>query len=193
MRRIAALVTTFTLVLAFPASAGGPSNVVKASPSDDGVHVYRAGVKVNSTGASSITSTNLALARPTSCTGCEGVAVAFQGVIVTGNPSDFRPTNAGVAVNTDCTGCGAFAYAYQYLVSADPGSELSTAAEAQIAEVRSEANRLARAGLSYEELDAALDRLATQFKAVIVDDLTQAGDDPHDPVRAADTDAEPAA
>ena len=158
MRRIAALVTTFTLALAFPAVAGGPNNVVKASPTTDGAHVYRVGVKVTSTGADSITSANLALAQPSGCTGCEGIAVAYQAVVVTGNPSDVTPTNAAIAVNTECTSCGAFAYAYQYVVSADRGTHLSSTGKAKIKDIRAEANRLARSGLPYPELDSRLRR-----------------------------------
>jgi hypothetical protein len=192
MRRIAALVTTFTLALAFPAVAGGPNNVVKASPTTDGAKVYRTAVKVTSTGADSITSTNLALAQPSGCTGCEGIAAAYQAIILTGNPSDVRPTNAAVAVNTQCTSCGALAYAYQYVVSADRGTHLSSTGKARINAIRSDADRLVRSGLAYPDLDAQLKALAVQFKAAVVDDLERSGADPHDGAPEADTDEAPA-
>jgi putative peptide zinc metalloprotease protein len=192
MRRIAALVTTFTLTLAFPAAAGGPNNVVMASPTADGAHVYRSAVKVGLTGADSITSSNLAVARPTGCTGCEGVAVAFQALILTGNPSDVRPANAAVAVNTECTSCGAFAFAYQYVVSADRGTHLSAVGRAKVGEIRRQADTLARSGLAYPDLDAQLSQLATKFKAAVVDDLDRTGADPHDGSRDADSDEAPA-
>jgi hypothetical protein len=191
MRRTAALVTTFTLALAFPAVAGGPNNVVKASPTSDGAKIYRAATKVTSTGADSITSTNLALAQPTGCTGCEGIAAAYQAVIVTGNPSEVKPTNAAVAVNTDCTSCGAFAYAYQYVVSADRGTHLSQTGKAKIKEIRSEADRLVRAGLPYPDLDAKLDALAVKFKAAVVDDLQRSAADPQQGAQQADVDEAP--
>jgi putative peptide zinc metalloprotease protein len=191
MRRIAALVTMFTLALAFPAVAGGPNNVVKASPTTDGAHVYRAAVKVSSTGADSITSTNLALAQPSGCTGCEGIAVAYQALIVTGNPSDVRPTNAAVAVNSACTSCGAFAYAYQYVVSADRGTHLSSTGQAKIKDIRDKANALARSGLPYPELDSQLAALAATFKAAVVDDLARTDADPHGGAQEVDTDEAP--
>ncbi len=191
MRRTAALVITFTLALAFPAAAGGPNNVVKASPSKDGAHVYRVGVKVSSTGADSITSTNLALAQPSGCTGCEGVAVAYQAVIVTGNPSDVRPANAALAVNSECTSCGAYAYAYQYVVSADRGTHLSATGRAKIRDIRGEANGLVRAGLLYPDLDARLQALAVKFKAAVVDDLERMGGDPHHGEQTVDADEAP--
>ncbi|MEA2194817.1 MAG: putative peptide zinc metalloprotease protein [Solirubrobacteraceae bacterium] len=191
MRRTAALVVTFTLALAFPAVAGGPNNVVNASPTSDGAKVYRTGVKVTSTGADSITSTNLAFAHPSGCTGCEGIAAAYQAVIVTGNPSDVRPQNGAVAVNTDCTSCVAFAYAYQYVVSADRGTHLSSTGKARIKDIRDEANRLVRGGLT-PTLDADLQALAVKFKAAVVDDLDRTGADPHAGVADADTDEAPA-
>jgi putative peptide zinc metalloprotease protein len=191
MRRTAALVVTFTLALAFPAIAGGPNNVVKASPTTDGAKVYRTGVKVGSTGASSITSTNLALAQPSGCTGCEGIAAAYQAVIVTGNPSDVQPVNAAVAANSDCTSCVAYAYAYQYVVSADRGTHLSATGKARIKDIRDEANRLVRGGLT-PTLDADLTALAVKFKAAVVDDLDRAGADPHAGVAEADVDEAPA-
>lgn len=191
MRRIAALVTTFTLVLAFPAAAGGPNNVVKASPTSDGATIYRSGVKVASTGADSISSTNLALAAPSGCTGCEGIAAAYQAVIVTGNPSDVRPVNAAVAVNSECTSCGAYAYAYQYVVSADRGTHLSRTGREKIRDIRAEANALVRSGLPYHELDARLAALAVKFKAAVVNDLERVGGDPHDGQQTVDIDEAP--
>lgn len=191
MRRTAVLVMTFTLALAFPAVAGGPNNVVKASPTSDGAHVYRAGVNVTSTGADPITSTNLALAQPSGCTGCEGVAAAYQAVIVTGDPSDVRPVNAAVAVNSQCTSCGAYAYAYQYVVSADRGTHLSATGRAKIGNIRSEAKRLVHTGLPYPDLDERLEALAVKFKAAVVDDLERAGADPHHGEQTVDTDEAP--
>src|SRR3954468_10796906 len=125
MRRVLALVTTFTLWLAIPAEAGGPNNVVNASPNADGVAIHRSGVQVVSTGTDNVTSTNLALAGPTGCTGCEGIAVAFQALILTGNPTVITPVNAAVAANTNCNTCKAFAFAYQLVVTADHGTHLS--------------------------------------------------------------------
>ena len=116
-------ISGMTLSLALPAVAGGPNNVVNTSPTSDGTHLHRASVQVTSTGAKSVTSSNLAIATPHDCTGCEGIAVAFQALIVTGGSSTISPTNAAVAVNTNCTSCGAFAYAYQYVVTADRGLE----------------------------------------------------------------------
>jgi putative peptide zinc metalloprotease protein len=192
MRRLIALVTTFTLWLAIPATAGGPNNVVQASPAADGLALHRASVKVGSTAAQSLDSSNVALAHPHDCTGCEGIAIAYQAVIVTGHPTTVSPSNAAVAVNSDCTSCGAFAYAYQYVVGADRGTHLSAAGRAKIAAIRSQANQLADSGLPFDELNAKLDALAVDFKAAVVDDLQNTGADPTNGTPDADVDEAPA-
>jgi putative peptide zinc metalloprotease protein len=180
MRRLLALVTTFTLWLALPAAAGGPNQVVVASPSADGVALHRSGVQVVTTGADSIDSNNLALATPTNCSGCEGIAVAFQAVILTGNPSVIRPVNAAVAVNTGCTACKAFAFAYQLVISAAHGTGLSADGWAQVNDIRRKAAALVDSGLPFDQLDAQLSALREEFRADVVAALQQAGDDPHD-------------
>jgi putative peptide zinc metalloprotease protein len=193
MRRVLALTMTMTLSLALPAVAGGgPNNVVVASPTDDGAVLHRSSVQVTSTGSKSVTSTNLANATPHDCTGCEGIAVAFQALIVTGGSSTISPTNAAVAVNTNCTSCGAFAYAYQYVVKADRGTHLSKDGRAEVADIRRQAAAATNAGLSYPDLDAKLTALAADFKAAVVADLDGSVADPHGDEPDSDTDEAPA-
>jgi len=178
VRRLLALVVTSTLVLAAPAVAGGPDQIVTASPTADGAQIHRAGVQVVTTRARTIDSTNLARATPSDCTGCAGTAVAFQAVIATGDPTSVTPTNAAVAVNSECTSCEAFAYAYQYVVSADRG--LSEHGREEIADIRGRAQALVRSDLPDPELRARLDALAAEFKAAVVEDLQRSAADPED-------------
>ncbi|MEA2220989.1 MAG: hypothetical protein QOJ35_3615 [Solirubrobacteraceae bacterium] len=179
MRRILALVATFTVCLVAPATAGGPNNVVIASPTADGSLIHRSAVQAGTVGAGTVDSSNLALAKPHDCTGCEGIAVAFQAVIATGNPSTVAPSNAAVAVNSACNSCGAFAYAYQYYLTANRGAQLSDAARDQIDAIRQQAAQLINQGLTYDELDTALDALAVKFHDTILQDLQQADTNPH--------------
>ncbi|HTN22939.1 MAG TPA: hypothetical protein VL120_03065 [Solirubrobacteraceae bacterium] len=192
MRRVLVLATTFTLCLAMPAVAGGPNNVVLASPTADGAQFHRSSVKVGSTAAKTVDSTNLASANPHDCTGCEGIAVAYQAIIVTGDPTDVSPTNAAVAVNSNCTSCGAFAYAYQFVVSADRGTHLSRAGRDRVAAIRTAAAEAVDAGLPYDQLDAKLQALAADFKAAVVDDLEHTGASPQPATPDADVDEAPA-
>ena len=179
MRRCLALVITCVLTLAVPASAGGPNHVVTASPTADGAKQERAHVQVATTGADDVTSTNLARATPSSCTGCEGIAVAFQAVIVKGDPDTVSPTNAAVAVNSDCTSCKAFAFAYQYVVTAD-ASGLDDEGRDAVKEIRDEADRLVDSGLPYDQLDAQLKDLAARFRAAVAENLRERGAKPQD-------------
>src|SRR4051794_20399174 len=117
MRRLAATIV-LTLVLAVPATAGAPDQVVDASPTVDNQAIHRSKVKVSTTKDDTIDTANLAQAHPSSCTGCEGIAVSFQAIVATGKPTDLRPQNVALAYNQDCTSCVAYAYAYQYVVGA---------------------------------------------------------------------------
>jgi putative peptide zinc metalloprotease protein len=191
MRRVLALVTTFTLWLAIPAEAGGPNQVVNASPTADGVAIHRSAVQVVSTGTSSVDSQNVAAALPTGCTGCEGVAVAFQALILTGRPSVIRPLNAAVAANTSCTSCKAFAFAYQLVVTADHGTHLSALGRAKVRDIRRRAAALVDAGLPFDQLDAQLSALRDEFRAAVISDLEHAGADPRDATPDLDVDEAP--
>ena len=174
MRRAAALVVVCLLSLAAPAVAGGPDHLVDASPTADGAVIHRADVQVVRQGGDTIDAQNVAQANPHDCTGCEGIAVAFQAVIYKGSPSTIAPKNVAAAVNSNCTRCGAFAYAYQYAVNSD--GHLSQDARAQIHAIEDEARQDVDAGLSYPDLDARLHDLAARFRAAIDGGLT----DPHD-------------
>jgi hypothetical protein len=74
MRRLLALIATFTVVLAVPAAAGGPDNVVRASPTVDGATIHRADVQVVRTGADTVDSTNLAERRARRARGRRGTS-----------------------------------------------------------------------------------------------------------------------
>ena len=188
MRRLLALVATLTVCLAAPAAAGGPNHVVTASPASDGQQIHHSGVQAAVTAADSIDSANIARATPHDCTGCEGIAVAFQAVIAKGDPSTVSPTNAAAAVNSNCTSCGAFAFAYQYVVTADGPAHLSPDARAQVADIRAQASDAVDSGLPYDQLDARLTDLATQFHDAVVSDLQSSAAHPHDGRAREDTD-----
>src|SRR5438552_18802798 len=103
MRRALVLIAVVFVTLAAPAVAGGPDHVVTAAPAADGQQIHRSGMQVGITGADTVDSTNLARATPQHCTGCEGIAVAFQAVNAQGNPPTVAPRNAAHAVNSQCT------------------------------------------------------------------------------------------
>jgi len=191
MRRLIALLITFTVCLAAPAVAGGPDHVVNASPTADGQQMHRFHAQVVSTGADTVDSTNLARAVPHDCTGCEGIAVAFQAVIATGDPHNVSPTNAAVAVNSNCNSCTAFAYAYQYVFTVDGPATLSETGRDKVRAITDDAEQAIDADQTPDQLNERLNALAARFKATVRDDLESHGSQPHDGQADRSVDAAP--
>jgi putative peptide zinc metalloprotease protein len=183
MRRILALTTTLVTLLFAPALAqghtGAKDNFVDASPTTDGQSIHRANVAVYTERGDTVDSSNIAQANPHDCTGCEGIAAAFQAVIVTGDPSTVTPVNLAAAVNSNCTGCGAYAYAYQYVVGADGRGRLSRDAREKIEWIEDRVDDAVDSGLPYDQLNARLESLALRFKTIVKEDLERTGNDPH--------------
>src|SRR4051794_20892972 len=171
MRRVLALVATLTVCLAAPAAAGGPDNIVTASPSTDGQQLYSRHIKVNATGADPMDSTNAAIAKPHDCTGCQGIAVAFQAVIANGNPSTVAPRNVAESENRNCTSCLAFTFAYQYVIETPEPSQLSDDGRAKVRDIRAQVDDAVRSATSISDLEARLTDLGGQFQAAVHDDL----------------------
>jgi hypothetical protein len=124
---LAILLTTGTA--SADVSGGGANNVVNVV-NDTGT-ILRGHGAIAVFGGDSSQSSNVASALSQNCTGCHSRAVAVQELVVTGDPSDFRPTNAASAVNAACTGCTTVAYAYQNVIQSTPGATLSAATRQQ--------------------------------------------------------------
>jgi hypothetical protein len=175
MRRFATSVTIVlaaalcTLVLAIPAAAtdGGANHVVLASTTADGASTERSGLQFALVGGPTVGSENLAQATSVNCTGCSTIAVAFQTVVATGNPSVVAPHNAAVAVNGGCTSCSTYAYAYQYVLTTSGTAYLGPTGATQLAAIRAEVSDLAASGLPFDELTTRLDGLALEFRSVV--------------------------
>ena len=175
MRRFATSVTIVltaalsALILAIPASAtdGGANQVVLASTTADGASTERSGLQFALVGGPTVGSENLAQATSVNCTGCSTIAVAFQTVVATGNPSVVAPHNAAVAVNGGCTSCSTYAYAYQYVLTTSGTAYLSPTGATQLAAIRAQVSDLAASGLPFDELTTRLDELALEFRSVV--------------------------
>ena len=159
------------LVLADDDDGSGPHQVVKVENYVDATKASRAGVKVGSTGADRVASTNLAIARAHDCNGCESLAAAYQAVFVKRDPSYVSPRNVAVALNENCTGCGSFAFAYQYVLDTNGPAHLTDAGREQIDAIRAEARQDLQSGLPYDQLNLELRELAGRFREVIDTEL----------------------
>jgi hypothetical protein len=182
MRRFSAIVLAgLACLAAAPAGAwaepsGGANNVVMVSTTADGSEQARSGLQVASVGGPNVTSTNLANARATNCTGCHSGAAAIQAVFVTRNASYQTPTNAAVATNGGCSECVSFAYAFQYVLSTDGPVRMTTEGRQALQDLRQKFQSTLDSGLpnihtkeDADKLRDDLNAIADRFKTTIDD------------------------
>jgi hypothetical protein len=182
--------TTALATLAFgattlPASAdqtpsGAPQNIVQAEATDAHQVAQRSHVQVASFGGDNNDSTNAAIAYAHDCTGCHTVAVAFQAVLVTGQPSTAAPENDAIVVNDHCTSCVGFAFAYQDVIATNGPARLSDDANDKVHDIAEQARALARSDLSPADLNSALESLAAKFKQTVESGIVGAHQRGHD-------------
>jgi putative peptide zinc metalloprotease protein len=187
-RRIAAVAAAVAFgLLAAPAhaqtAAGGPNNVVLASTTADGSSLGRSGLQVAPTGADTVASANIARAVAHDCTGCRSAAVAFQAVLMTGDPHTVVPGNAAVAANAACNSCVSFAFAFQYDLTTPGPVRLSLTGRQEIQRIRDSIAAIADETAAAPQPDLAfltvqrdrLAALAAEFQAVIDRELLTVG------------------
>jgi putative peptide zinc metalloprotease protein len=187
MRRvIAVLATTIALLAlgALPAVAGGPNNVVLSQATADAsgaaTFVTHSSMVAAPTGTDEVTSANVATAVARDCTGCQAIAVAFQAVLVTGNPHTVAPRNLAVATNVRCTGCASFAFAFQYVVSTGGPAHISPAGLQGIEALRREVGNDLATDLTPEDLNARLTDIGNRFQALVNSEIVHTGGTPSD-------------
>jgi putative peptide zinc metalloprotease protein len=163
------------------ASAGGANHVVQVSAAAGNSTAIRTDVQWAPFGGPSATSANIASAASSDCTGCRAVAVAFQAVVLTGDPNVVTPANAAVAVNGGCTGCDTFAFAYQDVVMTSGPASLSPAGVAALKSIQQRADAVARSGEPDAQMEADLKGLAAEFRADFESNLVL-----HGPAAASD-------
>lgn len=156
--------------------SGAPNNYVISRATAEHPVVQRSRVVTAAYGGPTANSQNVAYAEGRDCTGCRSVAVAFQAVFLTGNPSTVNPTNVAAAYNYKCTGCTTFAWAYQYVLTTQGQFELSGAARQQIASIREQAEQVAESGAPPADMATRLRNLEAQFKQAIDSALANSGE-----------------
>jgi putative peptide zinc metalloprotease protein len=187
--RIAALaaVVAFFAVVAPPAhaqtAAGGPNHVVLATTAADCSALGRSGLQVAPTAADTVASANIARALAHDCTGCRSAAVAFQAVLMTGDPHTVVPGNAAVAENAACNRCVSFAFAFQYDLTTPGPVRLSLSGLQEIQRIRDGIAAIADETAAAPQADLAflnaqrdrLDALGAEFQATIDRELLTVG------------------
>jgi putative peptide zinc metalloprotease protein len=182
-RLVTALVMGAVLLGLAPASAtaGGVSHIVQVSAGAGNLTAISSDVQWAPFGGPDATSANIASATSMDCVGCRAVAVAFQAVVLTGDPHVVSPGNAAVAVNGACTGCDTFAFAYQDIVMTSAPASLSPAGVAALQWVQQRADAIAHSGEPDAQMEADLKALAAEFKADFESNLVL-----HGPAASAD-------
>jgi putative peptide zinc metalloprotease protein len=187
MRRfivVLALAIALLCLGALPAVAGGPNNLVFSDATADangaGTFDTHSNMVAMPTGTDEVTSANVARAMAHDCTGCQAVAVAFQAVLVTGNPRTVAPRNIAYANNVRCTGCAAFAFAFQYVVSTGGPARLSPAGMQGIQALRREVADDLATDLTPDDLNVRLTDIGDRFQALVDREIVRTGGRPHD-------------
>jgi hypothetical protein len=187
MRRfivVLALAIALLCLGALPAVAVGPDNLVFSDATADanGAATFEthSNIVAMPTGTDEVTSTNVARAVAHDCTGCQAVAVAFQAVLVTGNPRTVGPRNIAYANNVRCTGCAAFAFAFQYVVSTGGPARLSPAGMQGIQALRREVADDLATDLTPDDLNVRLTDIGDRFQALVDREIVRTGGRPHD-------------
>lgn len=155
-------------------TSGGDDNVAVAVNTRDGSTVYALRLKVVITGADTVDSGNAAVAAA-SCSDCQTVAIALEGVIVTGDAEVVAPENIALAINSECSNCQTLAYAYQNLQTVDGRVRLTGEGRAGIARLRQQLNALRTSGLDILAVKAEVDRIAGEFAAILGSEVVPIG------------------
>lgn len=148
-------------------SAGASTdNVAAAVNTQDGRTVVALAIKIVQTDASTVDAANAAVA-VASCTDCQTVAIALEGVLVVGSPDNFSPTNLALAINTECTNCQTLAAAYQKVVQNDTRVRISGTGRREIAAIRTDLLSLRNSGLDIFTMWQRVNDAAARFAAVL--------------------------
>ncbi len=169
--------TTTTAAAASPTAANsgqGTNNVAVANNTKDGKTVIAISLKIVQTNSSTVDATNAAVAAA-SCSDCQTVAIALEGVLVAGSPTTFDPTNIALALNSNCTNCQTLATAYQDVVQNDTRVRITGTGRQQIAAIRKDLDSLRNSGLSIEAIQQRVNDDAGRFLQVLQNDVVPIG------------------
>jgi putative peptide zinc metalloprotease protein len=179
MRRLTLVLVA--LVIAVGPAAARPDaaradNSAVAINTKDGSSIFKFAFAIKRVAGDVVDQTNAAVAYA-SCTQCQTIAIAIEIVLVTGDPSVVTPTNLALAINDQCTLCVTVADAYQFVVSAPADFSFSPHGMQEIRRIVEEIRKLGKGDLTAAEIQARLEELVKELRAVLVDELANAGKD----------------
>lgn len=152
-------------VSALPAYAGA-DNAAVAINTTDGKTVYRIAINVTRNNSQVVTNTNIAFAYST-CTGCNTVAVAFQMVLETADPTIVTPRNFAIAENFDCQSCTTYADATQVAIMTDGQAHFTALGNQTLASIRQDLEAIRHESLTLDQLVAQVQTNANEFTCLV--------------------------
>lgn len=156
--------------------SGGGDNVALAINTKDGASVFRLAFAIRHVHGSVIDAGNAAVAYA-SCTDCQTVALAFQVILVTGEPDVVAPTNLALAYNESCSSCVTFAAATQILVDTDGRMvRFTKEGRKRLAALRKHLRSLRDETPTIEGLEAELAAARAELADILANHLVPVGD-----------------
>jgi putative peptide zinc metalloprotease protein len=162
------------LSAAKPAGAIAGDNAAIAVNTKDGTTVFKVAFAIRHVMQNVVDDANGAVAYA-SCTDCAAVAVAFEIVLVEGNPDVVSPTNVAIAINENCDMCVAVAEAYQFVLGGSGAVHFDAEGNRILSEIRRRLHSLRKEDLTLEQLQATLDEIAAQISDVLANHLVPSG------------------
>jgi putative peptide zinc metalloprotease protein len=157
-----------------PTAASAGDNAAIAVNTKDGTTVFKVAFAIRHVMGDVVDETNGAVAYA-SCTDCAAVAIAFEIVLVEGNPSTVTPTNVAIAFNENCQTCVAVAEAYQFVLGTGGLVHFDSEGNRILAQIRHELHSLRKQDLTIEQLQAELDSIAAKIGDVLANHLVPVG------------------
>lgn len=166
--------TTTTTGLIDTIGTGPGDNRALAVNEADGSSVFELAFSVKRIMDGSVTNTNAAIAIA-SCTDCQTVAIAFQIVLVLGQPDVVAPENVAVAVNVECNSCDTMASAYQFVIGGSGPVRLTNEGKKTLQSIRKRLKALEGSGLTGAEIQVEVERMAAEVRQVLQTQLVPVG------------------
>src|SRR4051812_18777367 len=171
---VLASVFAFGLTTGAPTAASAGDNAAIAVNTKDGTTVFKVAFAIRHVMGDVVDQTNGAVAYA-SCTDCAAVAIAFEIVLVEGNPSTVTPTNVAISINENCDTCVAVAEAYQFVLGTGGLVHFDHEGNKILSEIRRELHSLRKEDLTIEQLQARLDDIAARIGDVLANHLVTVG------------------
>jgi putative peptide zinc metalloprotease protein len=174
VKRIVTLLVAALLALGLsvgaPTAAYAGDNAAISVNTKDGTTVFKVAFAIRHVMGDVVDQTNGAVAYA-SCTDCAAVAIAFEIVLVEGDPSTVTPTNVAIAFNENCDTCVAVAEAYQFVLGTGGLVHFDSEGNRILSEIRRQLHSLRKEGLTLDQLQAELDSIAAQIADVLANHL----------------------